>query len=226
MSSLSAQQYMPHIDKGIYLTVALQEELATVSTFIAKLPWNHISRKNVGYLIAVLHGAEAVWDFDDSIIQTEPTTTTTAISNNTMSWVTNVTAQETVTVQQLCANVTAVANSFELVGVSTKPAWPRGFPVQRNKDTGIADALLACSEMTEAKFSKDIGVIHSLVTANLDVDAMHRLTVPQPVTIRHRDGNSVLQLPYRTLVPYNEQSTMHFHSALFALLLPTTVDSR
>jgi hypothetical protein len=151
-SSLSAQQYMPHIDKGIYLTLDLQEQLATVSTFIAKLPWNHISRKNVGYLIALLHGAEAVWDFDGSIVQTETTTTTaltTAISSNSMSWVTDITAQETVTVQQLCANVTAVANSFELVGVSTEPAWPRGFPVQQNKDTGIADALLACSELTE-----------------------------------------------------------------------------
>jgi hypothetical protein len=152
-SSLSPQQYMPQIDKGIYLTVDLQEELATVSTFIAKLPWNHISRKNVGYLIAVMHGAEAVWDFNDSIIQTEFTSAAmTAISSNAMSWVTESTAQPTVTVQQLCANVTAVANSFELVGVSTKPTWPRGLPVQHNKDTGITDALLACSKLTEVSW--------------------------------------------------------------------------
>jgi hypothetical protein len=146
--SLSAQQYMPHIDKGIYLTVDLQEELASVSTFIAKLPWNHTSRKNVGYLIAVLHGAEVVWDFDDSIVQTE-STTATAISNNSMNWITDIAAQESVSVQQLCANVTAIANSFELERVGTAPAWPRGFPVQHNKDTGVTDALLACSERTE-----------------------------------------------------------------------------
>jgi hypothetical protein len=83
-----------------------------------------------------------------------------------------------------------------------------------------------CVYMQQAKLSNDIGVINSLVSTNLDVDAMHRLTVPQPVTFRHSDGNKVLQLPYRTLVPYNEQSTLHFRSALFALLLPTTVDSR
>jgi hypothetical protein len=86
--------------------------------------------------------------------------------------------------------------------------------------------FLVCVYMQQAKLSNNIGVIHSLVSANLDVDAMHRLTVPQPVTFRHSDRYSLLQLPYRTLVPYNEQSTLHFRSALFALLLPTTVDSR
>jgi hypothetical protein len=147
-SSLSAQEYMPQIDKGIYLTVSLQEELATVSAFIAKLPWNHISRKNIGYLIALLHGAQAVWDFHDSIVQTASTAATAAV-NNSMSWVTDITAQRTVTVQQLCANVTAVANTFELEGVNSVPAWPRGFPVQHSKDAGITDALLACSKHTE-----------------------------------------------------------------------------
>jgi hypothetical protein len=73
--------------------------------------------------------------------------------------------------------------------------------------------------------SNDIGVIHSLVSTNLDVDAMYRLSVPQAITFKS-NSNSVLQLLYRTLVPYNAQSTLHLHSALFALLLPTTVDSR
>ena len=29
------------------------------------LPWNHFGRKNVGFLYAILHGAEIIWDFDD-----------------------------------------------------------------------------------------------------------------------------------------------------------------
>jgi hypothetical protein len=29
------------------------------------LPWKHFGRKNVGYLCAISHGAEMIWDFDD-----------------------------------------------------------------------------------------------------------------------------------------------------------------
>eukprot|EP01034_Spumella_vulgaris_P037116 gene37116-45791_t len=32
------------------------------------LPWNHFGRKNVGYLYAILHGAQVVYDFDDDNI--------------------------------------------------------------------------------------------------------------------------------------------------------------
>ena len=35
------------------------------SKFIAKLPWNEMGRKNVGYLFAMFYGAEFIFDFDD-----------------------------------------------------------------------------------------------------------------------------------------------------------------
>ena len=49
----------------IYLTPEDQEELSDHLPVIKLLPWNHFGRKNVGYLYAMLHGAEVIWDFDD-----------------------------------------------------------------------------------------------------------------------------------------------------------------
>ena len=30
-----------------------------------QLPWNHFGRKNLGYLYAIQHGADVIFDFDD-----------------------------------------------------------------------------------------------------------------------------------------------------------------
>ena len=49
----------------IYLTPRDQEELADHLPIVTLLPWNHFGRKNVGYLYAMMHGAEVIWDFDD-----------------------------------------------------------------------------------------------------------------------------------------------------------------
>lgn len=49
----------------VYLSVDYQEELAKHFPVVKLLPWNHFGRKNVGYVYAILHGAKAIWDFDD-----------------------------------------------------------------------------------------------------------------------------------------------------------------
>lgn len=49
----------------IFLGPSDQEDLADHLPIIKYLPWNHFGRKNVGYLYAILHGAQVIWDFDD-----------------------------------------------------------------------------------------------------------------------------------------------------------------
>jgi hypothetical protein len=49
----------------IFLTAGMQEEMGSHFPLIGILPWNHFGRKNVGYLYAILHGAQIVYDFDD-----------------------------------------------------------------------------------------------------------------------------------------------------------------
>ena len=52
----------------IFLTAAMQENMAKDFPLIDVLPWNHFGRKNIGYIYAILHGACIIWDFDDDNI--------------------------------------------------------------------------------------------------------------------------------------------------------------
>ena len=49
----------------VFLSPDEQVQLAEKLPFIDFLPWNSFARKNVGYIYAILHGAEYIWDFDD-----------------------------------------------------------------------------------------------------------------------------------------------------------------
>ena len=52
----------------IVLTTEKQERLR--NHFVAKMPWNSFARKNVGYLYAITHGAQFIFDFDDDNLLT------------------------------------------------------------------------------------------------------------------------------------------------------------
>lgn len=57
-----------NMDKLVFLSTLQQEDLMAESSygaFIAKTPWKHFSRKNIGYLYAISHGANYIFDFDD-----------------------------------------------------------------------------------------------------------------------------------------------------------------
>ncbi len=52
----------------VYLDSAAQNMMSKRYKLITYLPWEHIGRKNVGYLYAIEHGARAVWDFNDDVV--------------------------------------------------------------------------------------------------------------------------------------------------------------
>jgi hypothetical protein len=101
-------EYSMRLSKGVLLTVAVQEQLAAVSPFIAQLPWHHISRKNVGYLIAILHGADAVWDISDANLFNELTASNTAH----VQWLLDECKNCTVPAQQLCDDTVIEHSAF------------------------------------------------------------------------------------------------------------------
>ena len=50
----------------------MQDDMGKLFPLIDSIPWNHFGRKNIGYLYALLYGANVVWDFDDdNILLTE-----------------------------------------------------------------------------------------------------------------------------------------------------------
>ena len=47
----------------MYLSPSDQERLPF--EIVAKLPWNHFGRKNIGYMFGMAHNASFLYDFDD-----------------------------------------------------------------------------------------------------------------------------------------------------------------
>ncbi|KAI8816569.1 uncharacterized protein EV422DRAFT_279122 [Fimicolochytrium jonesii] len=190
-----------------YLTTAYQEKWAALSPFVDSLPWNHFGRKNVGYLWAITHGAQQVWDFDD---------------DNELVGDGIVFPNDSTRIFSLPNFAAEALNPYPIMGAPT--AWPRGFPLEQIKNGSTIptsdEGLLGSWD------AQKIGVIQSLANHDPDVDAIYRLTRPLPLYFERPSPNEILLIPRNTLTPYNAQATLHLHSALWALLLPITVHGR
>ena len=51
-----------------YLSIEKQQQLPY--RIVKLLPWNHYCRKNIGYLYAIEHGAQVIYDTDDETFYT------------------------------------------------------------------------------------------------------------------------------------------------------------
>ena len=73
--------------------------------------------------------------------------------------------------------------------------------------------------------SREVGVIQYLADSNPDIDAIHRLSKPLPMTFP-LDGELPVLVPTHAYSPYNAQATIHTRNAMFAMFLPSTVPGR
>lgn len=162
------------------------------------LPYNHFGRKNIGYLFAIEHGANIIYDTDDdnilkfSKIPDEwPTFESVSTNHNTM-------------------------NINELFLPNNK-TWPRGYPLDRiNKKYSI--------RRDNAKIDREPAIIQSMADHDPDVDAIFRLTRSLPITFNKLEFSPTIQRDI--YVPFNAQATIFNHRAFFGLLLPITVPGR
>lgn len=194
----------------VYLTVAAQRDMARASPFVRALPWNHFGRKNAGYLYAIAHGAQRVWDFDD---------------DNGLIVPGELLERESLggggTADQVQAWGEPQLNPYPLLG-ATKFAWPRGLPL---------DAIQAASAPPVAAAApfdaSTIGVVQSLANVNPDVDAIYRLTRTLPLDFARADPAACLVVPQGVFAPFNAQATLFARrDMLWALYLPVTVHGR
>lgn len=203
---------IPHLgDNYIFLTPAKQLALADHFPIIDLLPWNHFARKNVGYLYAIWHGAQVVWDFDDDNILIDFMMNLSNPENFVEGY--------TVKAYQPTNFTSSQFNPYPLMGAETSPCWPRGYPLDHIKDGNprLSPVNLKLS---------DIGVVQSLANGDPDVDAIYRLTQPLPFNFKTQKKYAYVAIPQDSWSPYNAQATLHLHNALWALLLPITVHGR
>lgn len=202
--------------QSFFLDAAEQESLARqFPDLCALLPWKHFSRKNLGFLFAILHGAEQIWDFDDDNYLKEGLWPVFPDQSHNGHY----------RVVQGGDNKTCMAlNPLPLMGGDNHPTpmWPRGFPLNLVRHP--------CNHtLAPAEDLSTVAVVQSLADHEPDVDGIYRLTRTTPMNFEA--GSLPVQIrtlvvPHGTLSPYNAQATLVAKPAFWSLLLPISVHGR
>ena len=196
-----------------YLSIEDQERWAestgsgAIMDFVRSTPKRHFARKNIGYLYALYYGAETIFDFDDDNVVKEDVV---LLANETHL----VNAKEVV----IGPNV---FNHHPLIGANVSNSWPRGFPIDRLQNQahwGVGDYEVGTRPMSS------VAVMQFIVDNDPDIDAVHRMVNPLPITFASPpDEDQSILVPSHSFVPYNAQATIHTKQSLWALLLPSMV---
>ncbi|XP_013389154.1 probable glycosyltransferase STELLO2 [Lingula anatina] len=184
-----------------YLTVQEQEQCEF--NICKLLPWNHFGRKNIGFLYAMKHGAQLIYDTDD---------------DNELKESLFIPDPAKIEVKNVKVQSKTLWNPYPFFS-QYKDSWPRGFPLEKIKDNATKT-----QSVTDQLPNTNIGIIQSLADHEPDVDALYRLT--QPLPFGFRQGNEYYAVPYGIMVPYNAQATLHTYDTFFAMYLPITVTGR
>ena len=140
----------------IFISPKKQEKIE--KDFSKILPWNHYSRKMIGYLYAIRKGADTVVDTDDDNLPMK-------------DWGKNIKFQgnyETV-------GNSSFVNAYQFF--TDQKIWPRGYPLQK---------ILIKNHINIKKQKVKIGVWQQLVNGDSDVDAIYRLTNNKKVKFKSR----------------------------------------
>ena len=161
-----------------------------------RLPFNHYSRKNLGYLRAIESGAEAIIDTDDDNIP-----------------------HDNFSFPPFDAKALRTEPELGFINVysffTAQKIWPRGLPLHL--------VLRNDSNLRLQKAQAQVGVWQGLANGDPDVDAIYRLTVNEPCEFQTREP---VLLAEGTWSPFNSQNTLFRKELFPLLYLPVTVSFR
>jgi len=213
----------------VYLTAEDQDRLGY--SILGKLRWNHFGRKNVGFLYAMVHGAEVIYDTDDDneLLDTTGLTDWEAVLRPV---VVPGAVEKSFPLFRTChtyMNPYPMFRSRQQDTLTPQFLWPRGFPLDFMRDCGTMKEVTSASAMNVPTSS--IGVLQSLANHDPDVDAIYRLRHYLPVDFPRSHGpadwaKATTVVPPQTMTPFNAQATLWTRKAFWGLLLPITVHGR
>jgi hypothetical protein len=198
VGDVRSPRYPPNSRSTVFLSFA--EQLTMNYSVLGVVGANSFARAAVGYLYAIQHGAEVIYDFDDdnSFINAS----VDLLSFNGMR-------------MELTSQASRVVNPYAFYGGSG-PIWPRGFPLQLVKGPPPVAGL---------RRTDSASVVQFLQNVNPDLDAIYRLTHGIPEAFNPKKVDCVSIDPVK-FVPFNAQSTLFGSDAFFGLALPTSVNGR
>ena len=205
----SKQSYMSNLgnykkENVVFLNTDDQEKIFPLLS--KTLPWNHFSRKNIGYMYAIKRGAEVIWDFDDDNINIVPANL----------------AETTKTYRTPCGEFkNHLFNPYPYFAVNETFTWPRGFPLEHIRDGSTHPPLCTSSQ------PRQIGVIQSLANIEPDVDAIYRFTRQTPFKFGATPSSHLpVMVPDKAFTPFNGQATLWRKASFKYLALPVSVTGR
>lgn len=189
-------------ERVVYLTLDMQRKLNYRISYA--LPTNSYTRKNIGYLYAIAHGAQYIFDTDDdNAPDREPT-----VYSADMSQLAPCVAQPTV-------------NPY--AAFDRPDVWPRGLPLDVLHLEATARGSARNGSLRDGT---DSWVQQGLADLDPDVDAVFRLTrsaeLGRIVFLRR----SPVYVPPGTMAPFNSQNTLFQSPAFWGLVLPASVPFR
>ena len=180
---------------------------------VRAIPPDHFARKNIGYLFAIEHGAERLYDFDDdNVLKDGDTPRFRALLLMNAS-------QAGLMPEAHAHHLLNPYPLFEPVDERGAPqfAWPRGLPLEFVRDPRTFELKPSPTDVSAA-------VYQSLADLDPDVDAIYRMTHPLP--LRFARSDSLLIVPRGVFAPWNAQATLFTSSAFFGLSMPISVTGR
>jgi len=176
--------------------LSIADQLNLDCEFARVCPFNHYSRKNIGYLYAIENGAKIIYDTDDDNIPYSDWHAPEFEST------------------RLLRNGEKYLNVYKYF--TNEHIWPRGFPLDEILATATSFDVVDVS-------GRKIGVWQGLADDDPDVDAIYRLTVSKPVKFAKKEP---VHISEGTYVPFNSQNTFWSSEAFPLLYLPVTVSFR
>ena len=193
-------------NKLVYLSV--QSQLKLNYKILKYIPYNSYTRKNIGYLFAIQHGAKEIYETDDDNIFTSFDQLNKDFNNIKISYAEN--------------NIKSMVNPYAYFG---RPSiWPRGF---RLNDIQLDHEKKFYITNSDFISSKPL-IYQGLANGDPDVDAIFRLTRANafyPIRLDFYKMHPLLYFP-GNYIPINSQNTQFLYKAFPAIALPTTVSFR
>lgn len=263
--------YMEQLETAVNITnvvfLSVDEQLAwansdtnnansTFGRLVETIPFRHFARKNIGFIFAIAHGAELIFDFDDDNMLP----LSSSLGDGELGTLPPLHDGGILKKTAMVVTGPKAFNHHPLMGISIgddSVSWPRGFPIsQINNDATRGRLALEAGHQRDLSIQREVGVLQFVADENPDVDAIHRLVKGEedktnggPITFKRHvkylpeninpdDANyyynkitelsthGSLVVPSHTYVPYNAQASVHTYNAMFALLLPATVTGR
>ena len=164
------------------------------------LPWNHYSRKMMGYIYAVKNGARYIIDTDDDNIPIKKWQFT---DNN---------------LEKIKDNL-GFKNIHSYLS-SNSDLWPRGYPLQR---LNLRSSRVTRNNIDKSVVDAKIGIYQGMVLGEPDIDAIHRLT-NKIENISYIEKSVIYGKG--TISPFNSQNTVFIRELAPLLYLPSTTTFR